>query len=150
MKAVVQRVSAAAVKADGRPAGKIGKGMLILLGVAKGDTERTAELLALKTAGLRIFSDSSGKLNLSLPEVGGGALVVSNFTLCADCASGKRPDFAQAAGYAEALRCYDRFVEALKEAGIPCETGVFGADMEVGMTGDGPVTLILDSGLLGF
>ena len=149
MKAVLQRVTSAAVDIDGVRTGEIGQGLLILLGVAEGDTERDADVLAAKIANLRIFSDPDGKMNLSALTIGGEALVVSQFTLCASCAHGRRPDFFGAAKPQEAERLYLYFCERIKSEGIHrVATGVFGADMQVSLINDGPVTILLDSGEL--
>ena len=149
MKAVIQRVKNARVDVDGVCAGEIGEGLLILLGVAQGDAERDADVLAAKTANLRIFSDSEGKMNLSALNIGAEILVVSQFTLCASCVKGRRPDFFGAAKPDEAERLYLYFCERIKSEGIhKVERGVFGADMQVGLLNDGPVTIILDSGEL--
>lgn len=144
----MQRVLSASVEVNGKMIGECGRGLLLLLGVAKGDEERDAALLASKIASLRIFEDDRGKLNLSAKDVGGSALVVSNFTLYADCVHGRRPDFMAAAGYEKAKSLYEAFVEKLQVEGLPCETGEFGADMKIHMLGDGPVTILLDSGEL--
>ena len=147
MKAVLQRVTAAGVNVDGACVGEIGAGLLVLLGVAEGDTERDAQVLADKIANLRIFSDEEGKMNLSLLTIGGEMLVVSQFTLCANCVKGRRPDFFGAAKPDEAERLYLYFCERIKSLGVSkVATGVFGADMQVTLTNDGPVTIILDSG----
>ena len=149
MKAVLQRVTHAAVDVGGDRVGEIESGLLVLLGVAEGDTERDADVLAAKIANLRIFSDEQGKMNLSLLSVGGGMLVVSQFTLCASCAHGRRPDFFGAAKPQEAERLYLYFCERMKEEGVHrVAAGVFGADMQVSLVNDGPVTIILDSGEL--
>lgn len=145
MRAVVQRVSRARVTVDGRTAGEIRAGLLIFLGVARTDNPESASYLAEKIANLRIFSDAEGKMNLSLLEVQGAALVVSQFTLYADTRGGRRPSYIQAAGPEEANRLYEEFVLALRALGIPVETGVFQAHMEVELTNDGPVTILLDS-----
>lgn len=145
MRAVVQRVSSARVEVAGKIAGSVGKGLLVLLGVAQGDTDRQAEWLAEKIAGLRIFEDEAGKMNLSLLEVGGAALIVSQFTLLADCRRGRRPSFTDAAPPEEADRLYQVFVAKLRSAGLPVETGVFQAHMDVHLVNDGPVTLVLDA-----
>jgi D-tyrosyl-tRNA(Tyr) deacylase len=145
VRAVVQRVSSARVEVAGKIAGSVGKGLLVLLGVAQGDTDRQAEWLAEKIAGLRIFEDEAGKMNLSLLEVGGAALIVSQFTLLADCRRGRRPSFTDAAPPEEADRLYQVFVAKLRSAGLPVETGVFQAHMDVHLVNDGPVTLILDA-----
>jgi len=145
VKAVIQRVSSAEVRAEDRVAGAIGKGFLVLVGVEQGDAEGDALYLARKVAGLRIFEDGDGKMNLSLSQVGGAVLAVSQFTLCADTRKGNRPGFDRAARPEEGRRLYEAFVGALKEVGIPVETGVFGAHMEVTLTNDGPVTILMDS-----
>jgi D-tyrosyl-tRNA(Tyr) deacylase len=145
MKAVIQRVKSAAVCVDGRVAGKIGQGLLVLVGVGKGDGEKDIAFLASKLPDLRIFEDASGKFNLSLREVGGGMLVVSQFTLYGDCKKGRRPSFIDAAEPAGAKRLYEQLIEKLKEQGVPVETGEFQAKMEVHLINDGPVTILLDS-----
>ena len=146
MIAIIQRVSAAAVIADGVPAGKIEQGFLVLLGVRRDDTEREAELLARKTAALRVFCDENDKMNLALTDVGGGALVVSNFTLCADTKKGNRPSFIDAMPPEEADRLYKYFCECLRQNGVArVETGVFGADMKINMSADGPITITLNT-----
>ncbi len=149
MRTVVQRVRRACVRVDGAVTGQIGTGLLVLVGVEQADTEQDARTLAAKTAGLRIFSDETGKMCLGASDVGGGFLVVSNFTLYGDCRKGRRPDFTRAAGAAQAQALYRVFVQALCEAcapaGMPVETGRFGADMRIEMDGDGPVTLVLDT-----
>ena len=146
MKALLQRVSHASVTVDGKVIGSIGKGLMILLGVCEGDTERQADFLADKTAGLRIFEDAEEKMNLSLLDIGGEALVVSQFTLCADARKGRRPSFIHAMKPPEADRLYQYYVEALRKAGIGrVETGEFGAMMQVEIHNDGPVTILLDT-----
>lgn len=145
MRAVLQRVSHARVTVDGAVTGEIQNGFLVLLGVSREDTEQEAQTLAQKTAALRIFEDDAGRLNRSLPDVSGAALVVSNFTLYANCASGRRPDFLRAAGREEANRLYELYCGLLAELGIPVSRGVFGADMKVELINDGPVTVILDT-----
>ena len=146
MKAVLQRVTRAAVTVDGQTVGQIGKGFLILLGVSNEDTEETARKLADKICRLRIFEDENGKMNLSLLDIGGGVLVVSQFTLCADCTHGRRPSFTRSAPPAQANELYEYFTRALGEQGVShIETGVFGADMAVTLLNDGPVTIILDT-----
>jgi len=145
LKAVIQRVGAASVEVDARTAGKIGKGILVLLGVEKGDKERDAARLAEKIANLRIFEDENGKMNLSVREIGGELLAVSQFTLAGNCAKGRRPSFDSAAPPEEANRLYEFFVENLRELGLPVETGVFQAMMQVSLVNDGPVTFILES-----
>ena len=149
MKAVIQRVTNASVTVAGERIAQIGQGLLVLLGVAEGDTERDADVLAAKIANLRIFSDADDKMNLSLLTVGGEMLVVSQFTLCADCRKGRRPDFFGAAKPDEADRLYLYFCERMKSEGVSSvKTGEFGADMQVDLQNDGPVTIILDSGEL--
>lgn len=145
MKALLQRVEEASVSIEGQVAGKIGSGLVVLLGVAQGDSEADAEVLARKTAQLRIFSDEAGRFNLSVRDVKGEALVVSQFTLLADASKGRRPSFFQAAPPEVAQPLVDRFVELLQAEGIPVATGRFGAHMLVKISNDGPVTIILDS-----
>ncbi|MBN1936174.1 MAG: D-tyrosyl-tRNA(Tyr) deacylase [Anaerolineae bacterium] len=145
MKAVVQRVVRASVTVDGQIVGQIERGLMILLGVTHGDTEAQAAWLAQKIARLRIFEDAEGKMNLSLLDVGGGALVVSQFTLYGDCRKGNRPSFTDAAESEIADALYEQFAALLAQAGIsPIQTGVFGAHMQVEIHNDGPVTLILE------
>jgi len=145
MRAVVQRVARASVTVDGDTVGQIGQGLMILLGVTHGDGEEQARWLAHKIAGLRIFDDEEGKMNRSLLDVGGSALVVSQFTLYGDCRKGKRPSFTGAAPPEVAERLYERFVSLLGEAGVDqVESGIFGARMRVEIHNDGPVTLILE------
>ena len=144
MKAVIQRVTSAGVIVDGRRAAEIGPGILVLLGVEKEDSEAQADWLAEKIAGLRIFSDSEGKMNLGISEVNGSLLVVSQFTLAGNCAKGKRPSFDTAAPPEEGKRLYEYFVQAARRAGLPVETGIFQADMQVALVNDGPVTFILE------
>jgi D-tyrosyl-tRNA(Tyr) deacylase len=129
----------------GRAVAAVGPGVLILLGVGRGDDERDASYLAEKIARLRIFADDEGKMNLSLLDAGGEALVVSQFTLHGDCRKGRRPDFTRAAPPAEAERLYEHFVRELAARGVPTRAGVFGAMMAVELVNDGPVTLIIDS-----
>lgn len=149
MKAVLQRVQRASVTVDGEKISGIGQGLLVLLGVAEGDTERDAEVLAQKIANLRIFSDADDKMNLSLLTIDGEILVVSQFTLCADCRRGRRPDFFGAAKPDEANRLYLYFCDRIKDEGVKTvRTGEFGADMQVELQNDGPVTILLDSGEL--
>ncbi|HEX2767814.1 MAG TPA: D-aminoacyl-tRNA deacylase [Geobacteraceae bacterium] len=145
MKAVIQRVGAASVEVDAKTVGQIGKGILVLLGVEKGDGERDAAWLAEKIANLRIFEDEKGKMNLSVREIGGELLAVSQFTLAGNCAKGRRPSFDSAAPPEEANRLYEYFVEKLREMGLPVETGVFQAMMQVSLVNNGPVTFILES-----
>ena len=147
MKAVIQRVSRAGVTVDSELISSIDGGLLVLLGVAQGDTKRDAEVLADKIANLRIFSDSDDKMNLSLLATGGSALVVSQFTLCANCVKGRRPDFFGAAKPDLAEELYEYFCTRIKEAGVhTVGKGIFGADMKVELLNDGPVTIIIDSG----
>ena len=145
MRAVIQRVKSASAAVDGRVTGEIGKGLLVLVGVGKGDGEKDLAFLASKLPDLRIFEDASGKFNLSLKEVGGGMLVVSQFTLYGDCRKGRRPSFIDAAEPVEAKRLYEQLVHRLKEQGTPVETGEFQTKMEVHLVNDGPVTILLDS-----
>src|SRR3954462_3497840 len=145
MRAVVQRVARASVTIEGQIAGEIGRGLLILLGVTHDDTRERAVWLAEKIAGLRIFSDDDGKMNRDVTEAGGGALVVSQFTLYGDCRKGRRPSFIDAAPPEKAIPLYEAFVNAVRALGIPTATGGFGALMQVDLQNDGPVTLIVDS-----
>ncbi len=146
MKAVFQRVLSAGVTVDGQTVGEIGAGALILLGVEQDDTPDKADLMAQKIANLRVFTDASGKFNDSLLDIGGGALVVSNFTLCANCRHGRRPEFLSAARPAVAEPLYEQFAQCLRDAGVTqVATGRFGADMRVTMEGNGPVTILLDT-----
>ena len=145
MIAVVQRVSRASVTVEGRATGQIGRGLLVLLGVKRGDTDHEADFLAGKIGGLRIFADEAGKMNLAASDVGGAMLVVSQFTLCGDCRKGRRPSFVNAAAPPEATRLYSYFCGRLRQQGCRVETGVFGAMMDVELVNDGPVTLIVES-----
>lgn len=145
MRAVVQRVTNADVKIDGRVNGKIDDGLLVLLGVGNGDTEEDMKYIADKIIKLRIFSDENDKMNLSLEDVGGSMLVISQFTLYADCSHGRRPYFGNAMEPVSANEMYEKFVAYIREQGIHTETGEFGADMKVSLTNDGPVTIILES-----
>lgn len=149
MRAVVQRASRGEVRVDGEVTGRIGKGLVVLLGIGQGDAEREADFLLEKIAGLRIFPDEAGKMNLSVEQVGGGLLVVSQFTLYGDCRKGRRPSFVGAAPPEEASRLYDYFVARACERGLEVGTGVFQAMMEVDFVNDGPVTLWLDTRELG-
>ena len=144
MRVVLQRVSRAAVRIDGREAGSIGRGFCLLVGFTHGDTPAQVDWMAEKVAGLRLFSDSEGKMNLGLQEIGGSLLVVSQFTLYADAAKGRRPSFVEAARPELAIPLYQQFVDALRGRGFAVATGEFGADMQVEIHNDGPVTLILD------
>ncbi len=145
MRAVLQRVSSARVEVDGRIVGEIGRGLMVLVGVEDGDAENDVRYLAEKTAQLRIFEDDAGKMNLSVEEIGGQVLVVSQFTLLADCRKGRRPGFSRAAAPETADACYLRFVEILRQRGLAVATGQFQAAMDVHLVNEGPVTLLLDS-----
>lgn len=145
MRAVLQRVSEARVEVDGRVIGRIGSGLLVLLGVGQGDGPGQSAWLAAKTAELRIFSDDSGKFNLSLKDVGGQALVVSQFTLWGDCRKGRRPSFAHAGAPDLAEPLYRDFCQRLEAQGVPVQTGEFGAMMDVHLVNQGPVTILLDT-----
>lgn len=145
MRAVVQRVTRARVTVESRATGEIGAGLLILLGISRTDNPESGMYLAEKIAHLRIFSDAAGKMNLSLLDVNGSALVVSQFTLYGDTRGGRRPSYVQAAAPEEANKLYEEFVRSLRALGVPVETGVFQAHMEVELTNDGPVTILLDS-----
>lgn len=145
MRAVLQRVKRAEVRVSEEVVGRIGPGLVVLLGVGKDDTETAGEVLAEKIANLRVFDDDQGKMNRSLLETGGQALCVSQFTLCGDCRKGRRPSYDQAAAPERALLLYESFVASLRQRGIPTETGRFRAMMDVELVNDGPVTLLLDS-----
>ena len=145
MRAVLQRVTDADVSVDSKITGKIGKGFVILLGVEDGDSEADADYLVEKITGLRVFEDSEGKMNLSMMDVGGELLSVSQFTLLADARKGRRPSFAKAARPEEANRLYIYFNEKVREKGIRVAEGVFQAEMLVRINNDGPVTILLDS-----
>jgi len=145
MRAVVQRVKRASVTVAGEVAGRIEKGLLVLLGVGRDDTEADAGYLAEKVAGLRIFEDGDGKMNFSVAEVSGAVLVVSQFTLYGDVRRGKRPSFDDAAPPQHARRLYELFAERIRAAGLRCETGRFQEMMDVELVNDGPVTILLDS-----
>jgi len=144
MKAVIQRVTSASVVVDGQTVGQIGRGILVLIGVEKGDDEIRADWLAEKIVNLRIFEDEAGKMNQSVEEVGGSLLVVSQFTLAGNCDKGRRPSFDTAAPPEEGRRLYEYFVEAVRRLGLPVATGIFQADMQVSLVNDGPVTFILE------
>jgi D-tyrosyl-tRNA(Tyr) deacylase len=144
VRALVQRVSEAAVRVDGAVLGEIGPGLLILVCAMQGDTEANADALAAKIAKLRIFKDDAGKMNLALKDTGGAALVVSQFTLAADTARGNRPGFSTAAPPAEGERLYEHFADQMRGQGIETAQGRFGADMQVSLVNDGPVTIWLD------
>lgn len=145
MRAVVQRVKSAEVLVNDRSIGKIGKGLLVFIGIGQGDGEEDLSFFASKLPDLRIFEDSSGKFNLSLKEIKGEMLIVSQFTLYGDCRKGRRPSFTEAEEPALAKNLYERLILKLKEQGIPIQTGEFQARMEVRLVNDGPVTLLLDS-----
>lgn len=145
MRIVIQRVTHASVKVDGETVGKIGEGILILLGIADTDTEADIKYLADKAAGLRIFRDENDKMNLSLLDIGGEALVISQFTLYGDCRKGKRPSFDKAGKPAFAEEMYEKFLAYMREIVPKVECGIFGADMKVELLNNGPVTLIIDS-----
>ncbi|MYB00096.1 D-tyrosyl-tRNA(Tyr) deacylase [Candidatus Poribacteria bacterium] len=145
MRAVVQRVKSASVRVDGELVSEIGAGVLVFLGVAHDDTKTELEYIANKVANLRIFEDEDGKMNLSLLETGGGALVVSQFTLYGDCRKGRRPSFINAARPEVANTLYEQFITLLKQQNIPTQGGTFQAMMDVQLINDGPVTILLDS-----
>lgn len=145
MIAVLQRVSSAQVSVDGRVTGSIGQGLVVLLGVHRDDTEADSTFLVEKTANLRIFSDEAGKMNLSLLDVGGSALVVSQFTLVGDWRKGRRPSYINAAAPEEGERLYEHFMDGLRVRDIPVASGRFGAMMQVQLVNNGPVTFVLDS-----
>ena len=146
MKAVIQRVKHAAVTVDGETVGKVGGGYMILVGVQDGDTDVDAELLARKTANLRVFTDENDKMNRSILDIGGEVLAISQFTLCADVKKGNRPSFAKAAAPAEANHLYELFCDELLKNGVKkVEKGVFGAHMEVELLNNGPVTILYDT-----
>lgn len=145
MRAVIQRVREARVDVDRVTVGAISRGILVLLGVERGDEELDADWLARKIVELRIFEDQAGKMNLSVQEIGGAILAVSQFTLAGNCAKGRRPSFDTAAPPDEGKRLYDYFVERVAETGVPVATGIFQADMQVALVNDGPVTFILNS-----
>jgi D-tyrosyl-tRNA(Tyr) deacylase len=144
MRVVLQRVSRASVNIEGRVAGRIERGFCLLVGFTHADTAEQVDWMAEKVLGLRLFSDADGKMNLGLAEVDGGVLVISQFTLYADAAKGRRPSFVDAARPEVAIPLYERFVAGLRSRGLPVATGAFGADMQVEIHNDGPVTLILD------
>jgi len=148
MRAVVQRVSEASVQVAGEVVGQIGPGLAVLVGVKQDDTEADARYLADKTAHLRVFADAEGRMNLSLRETQGGVLVVSQFTLYGDIRRGRRPSYAEAAAPDLAEALYHRYCDLLRAAGLPVQTGRFGAMMTVRLVGDGPVTILLDSARL--
>ena len=145
MRAVIQRVQSASVKVDGELVSDIGSGLLIFLGIAHDDTETELEYIANKVANLRIFEDADGKMNCSLLDIGGSALVVSQFTLYGDCRKGRRPSFIDAARPEAANALYEQFIAALEKLNIPTQGGTFQAMMDVQLINDGPVTILLDS-----
>ena len=145
MRAVLQRVASASVRVDGAVVGEIGRGLLVLVGVARADTAADAAALAAKITTLRVFEDDGGRMNLSVADVGGAVLLVSQFTLLGDCRGGRRPSYIDAAPPETAQALYEAVVEAVRQAGIPVATGVFRAHMAVELINDGPVTLLLDT-----
>ena len=145
MRVVIQRVKESSVKVDRQTIGRIGKGLLVLLGVAEGDTPSDADYLANKIVNLRIFEDDNAKMNRSLLSIGGEMLVVSQFTLLGDCRKGRRPSFIAAAGPQKASELYDNFIQQVRRLGVSVETGRFQSTMEVALINDGPVTLVLES-----
>lgn len=145
MRAVVQRVTQAAVHVAGRQVADIGHGLVVLLGVGEGDGEEDAAYVARKIAGLRVFDDSEGRLNLSVADACGAVLLVSQFTLYGDCRKGRRPSFTRAAGPEPAERLYERVAAELREGGLRVQTGRFQEEMQVSLVNDGPVTILLDS-----
>lgn len=145
MRAVVQRVDRASVTVDGQLTGKVERGLLVLLGMAEGDTEKDLQYIVDKVCGLRVFEDAEGKMNLSVQDIGGSLLAVSQFTLCGDCRKGKRPSFDKAAKPDIANAFYEQFVEQCRAKGLPVATGVFRAHMLVELVNNGPVTILLDS-----
>ncbi len=145
MIAVVQRIKSASLIADGAPFSETGRGFLVYLGVAVGDTEKDADALAAKVFNLRVFEDENERMNLSLSQVGGEILAVSNFTLLADCRRGNRPDFFGAEKPDEANRLYEYFISRLRDAGAVVKIGVFGADMQITSVADGPVNIVINS-----
>ncbi len=144
MKLLLQRVKNANVSVEGKIVGKINQGLLIFVGIVKGDTPQQAEYLARKSANLRIFEDEQGKMNLSVKDIGGSALVISQFTLAGDCTQGNRPGFDNAARPDDAKSLYEYFSTQLKANGVPVENGIFQADMQVSLINDGPATFILE------
>jgi D-tyrosyl-tRNA(Tyr) deacylase len=145
VRAVVQRVTSASVEVGGTVSGAIERGLIALIGVARDDTESDAEVMASKIAGLRIFNDDAGAMNLGLTDVGGAVLAVSQFTLYGDARKGRRPSFIDAAAGPEAQPLFDRVVELMRREGLTVETGIFGASMRVSLVNEGPVTILLDS-----
>lgn len=145
MRALLQRVSRAEVRVDGKVTGAIGRGILVFAGIGAGDSDLQFRWMIDKIRGLRIFDDAQGKMNLSVEDIGGAILVVSQFTLFGDCRKGRRPDFTGAAPVAVAADLYERFVAMFRQTGLPVETGVFRAMMDVDLVNDGPVTLFLEN-----
>ncbi|MHC4835758.1 MAG: D-aminoacyl-tRNA deacylase [Planctomycetota bacterium] len=145
MRAVVQRVRRASVTVDGAVTGSIQRGLLVFLGVGKDDSEKDIDFIADKIVNLRIFECEDGKMNLSVKDISGGILLISQFTLYGDCRKGRRPDFTAAGKPEIAKQLYEQAIEAIKDKGVPVETGVFAAHMDIDSINDGPVTLILDS-----
>ncbi len=146
MKAVIQRVMESSVRVDGKVVGESGKGYMLLVGVVKGDTEKEADLLARKISSLRVFEDENGKMNLSILDIDGDVLAISQFTLCADCKKGNRPSFTPSEEPQKANELYEFFCKKLEDYGIKrVEKGVFGADMKVSLINDGPVTICFDT-----
>ena len=145
MRAVIQRVSQASVTVAEETVGAIDQGLMVLLGVAQGDTSKDSAYLADKTAGLRIFEDDDGKINRSVADIGGSILIISQFTLLGDCRKGRRPGFTDAAPPELADKLYEEYVHALRSQGVTVATGVFRANMQVSLVNDGPVTIMLDS-----
>lgn len=145
MRAIIQRAAHASVTIDGMETHAIGRGFLVLLGVSEEDGTQEADYLADKCVGLRIFTDENDKMNLSLTDIGGGMLIVSNFTLYGDCRKGKRPSFLRAARPETAIPLYERFIARCRESGLTVKTGKFGADMQIDLVNDGPVTIFMDT-----
>ncbi|CAM2076270.1 MAG: D-tyrosyl-tRNA(Tyr) deacylase [Clostridium sp.] len=145
MRAVVQRVTYSSVEVDGVIVGEINKGFNVLLGISKDDTEEDMKYIKDKIINLRVFSDENDKMNLSLLDIKGELLLISQFTLYGDARKGRRPNFMNALGGEEAKKFYDKFIEMMKETGLKVQTGIFGADMKVDIKNDGPVTILLDS-----
>ena len=145
MRAVVQRVSRASVTVDGTISGSIGRGLLVFLGVGKEDTQKDIDFIADKVVNLRIFEYDKGKMNFSIRDIDGGILLISQFTLYGNCRKGRRPDFTTAGPPEMAKQLYERTIDAIKDKGVPVETGVFAAHMDIDSVNDGPVTLVLES-----